>query len=875
MSKVSICALFVFFLTVYTIINATAQDNQKDSIVVTFQPEYNDVSSWHRSLFGNSNRILWATPVKIRILRLKTEKGGLSIVKKGGGMQTKSLRLSDPQGDEWVIRTLQKYPDRKLPENLKHTIVRDILQDQVSAINPFGALTVPPFAEALGIPHSSPEIVYIADDPGLNEYKAEFANATYLFERYAPESDNKNSNSLKVQEKLQEDNDQHVDQKLVLRARLLDMVIGDWDRHEGQWRWEKQKDKDGSVYLPIPRDRDQVYYRTSGVFPWIVSHQWLKSRFQAYEGVLRDVKGWNFGAKDFDRYFLNSLDKNDWEAEIKNVQNSLTDDLISRTIKSLPDTIFRLIGNDLIHKIKLRRDGLPEYSLAYYDFIAEKVEVPMSDKTESFTLNADKEGNVEVLVKNIKKNGELGRTLYQRKFLASTTKEIRLYGMGGEDQFNFSGSNPIKIKIRTIGGDGVDSFKITPDFKDRSKLYVYDRSDEKNTVPGRNQAKLRLSKDTAVNKYNPVGFLYDRVGAVFRGNYNIDQGVQVGAGWMSEKQGFRKEPYASKQEFWADYSTGRKSFIFDYTGNFKKVIGENDLRINVNFLGPNNLSNFFGIGNNSIFENTDYDDDDDDDLESDDDIERDREISYYRNRFDYLTTKIELLRALSSTWRVGVNISTAYYTSSASGNKERFLNEFNVLNPEQQVFVNKFHIGLGASFSFDTRNNSSLPTKGVYWKSDFSAQQQVNDSQRSFGTVKSEFSFFLKPSDRDLVIANKIGGGTTIGSPYFYQLMQLGGVANLRGFHTRRFNGKSSLYYNLDLRFKLFNFTSYVVPGSVGLTAFNDVGRVWQPGEHSNTWHHGYGGGLYVVPAELILIQAAVGFSREGSLPYISIAFNL
>jgi hypothetical protein len=872
MFKVSTCAVIVLFASILYFSESKAQSVKNDSIVVSFQPEYDSVSKWHRVLFGNSNRILWATPIKIRILHLDRERGGMKIVKKGGGMQTKSLRLSDPEGNEYVIRTLQKYPDRKLPENLKHTIVRDILQDQVSAINPFGALAVPPFATALGIPHTDPEIIYLGDDPELKEFRGEFANSTYLFERYAPESDNKNSNTIKVQEKLQEDNDHSVDQKIVLRARLLDMVIGDWDRHEGQWRWDKQKKDGESVYTPIPRDRDQVFYKTSGLFPWIVSHQWLKSRFEPYEAELRDVKGWNFGAKDFDRYFLNSLDLKDWNKQIKAVQTAMTDELIIKTIKALPDTIYKLQGKELIEKIIARRDGLPKYALEYYQFIAKTVEIPMSDKTENIQLQTDSAGDITLTVKNIKKTKELGRTLYKRSFKKETTQEIRLYGMGGADQFSFSGPSKSAIKIRAIGGDGKDEFAVDPDFKSKNSLFIYDRSDEPNNFPNSRQAKLRLSEDTLVNKYHSQGFLYDRVGPVFRGNYNIDQGLQVGAGWMSEKQGFRKSPYASKQDFWVDYSTGRKSLMFDYTGNFKKVIGNNDLRVNVNFLGPNNLSNFFGIGNNSVFENTEEEDDDDNDRDNDD---NDRDISYYRNRFDYLTTKIELLRQLSTKWRLGLNLSTAFYTSSENGNRKRFLKDFDVLNPDQDVFANKFHIGIGASLLFDTRNNVSLPTKGVYWITEFSAQQQLNDAQKRFEVVRSEFSFFLKPHNKDIVLSNKIGGGSTFGSPYFYQLMQLGGVNNLRGFHTRRFVGKTSLYHNLDLRLKLFDFNSYVVPGSVGVTAFNDVGRVWQPKEHSNTWHHGYGGGIYVVPAELILIQAAVGFSEEGTLPYLSVAFNL
>ena len=82
------------------------------------------------------------------------------------------------------------------------------------------------------------------------------------------------------------------------------------------------------------------------------------------------------------------------------------------------------------------------------------------------------------------------------------------------------------------------------------------------------------------------------------------------------------------------------------------------------------------------------------------------------------------------------------------------------------------------------------------------------------------------------------------------------------------------LYHNLDLRLKLFNFTSYLVPGTVGVIGFNDLGRVWEKNEKSGVWHQGFGGGLYVLPGEVILIQAAVGFSKEATMPYISIGFS-
>ena len=100
------------------------------------------------------------------------------------------------------------------------------------------------------------------------------------------------------------------------------------------------------------------------------------------------------------------------------------------------------------------------------------------------------------------------------------------------------------------------------------------------------------------------------------------------------------------------------------------------------------------------------------------------------------------------------------------------------------------------------------------------------------------------------------------------------GISNLRGFYSGRFTGKSMAYDNLELRLKLFDYTSYIAPGTLGIVAFNDIGRVWTPGESSNQWHDGYGGGFYLIPAQLVLVQAVVGFSKDGAYPYISAGFR-
>ncbi|PWK78256.1 hypothetical protein LX99_02096 [Mucilaginibacter oryzae] len=829
-----------------------------DSIKLAIEPQYNHVSGTHRFFLGDNYRALWAAPVTLPVFHIDREKGGLKILQRGGGKQTKSLRLQDPTGQQWVIRTLQKYPEKGLPVNLRPTIAKDILQDQVSAAHPFSALTVPPLAEALGVPHSNPKIVYVPDDPALGEYRQDFANQVFLFEEREPLDAEKTDNTEKVQRKLKDDNDNRVDQKTVLRARLLDMLLGDWDRHEDQWRWEKIDGKHETTYEPVPRDRDQVYYKTSGVFPWIVAHQWLKSKFQGYSNEIRDINGWNFNARYFDRYFLNGLSENDWKEQIAFVQSKLTDDVITKAVKLMPDTIYKLSGPEIISKLIARRNILLKQALEYYKFISIYVDVPASDKTDKFTIAHNANGDITVTVNKIKKDGSIDKVTYQRTFKPGVTKEVRLYGFDGNDQFEVMGSTPSSIIVRMVGGEGRDTFKVDSSLNNKSKNYIYDRSDQENNLPAPSQVRIRTSTDTAVNSYDKTAFKYDRFEPIVLANYSNDIGILLIGGFSYERHGFRKEPYAFRQEFLVNYSLERKSLLFTYVADWKKAIGNNDLRINMLSRGPHNLSNFFGIGNNTVFEN-----------------QGDREISYYRNHYDYVTGDVSLHRNFGNL-HVSAGVAGQFYNSKASNNDERFLNGYNAAFPGEKVFGTRVYGGLTANATIDTRNKLIIPTKGILWTTTASGfSGGGSGSHNTYGQILSEFSFYLNP-DRDsvLVIANRTGVGTTVGNAAYFQQMKLGGSQNFRGFHTNRFTGKTVAYNNLELRLKVTDFTSYLLPGSFGLIGFNDVGRVWVPGESSDRWHDGYGGGVYVIPAQLVLIEAVMGFSKEGSLPYITIGFR-
>ncbi|HNF46724.1 MAG TPA: hypothetical protein PK695_08010, partial [Chitinophagaceae bacterium] len=217
---------------------------------------------------GTNYRKEWNTPLTVPVINLSTEHGGLTPVKRGGGKQTKSLRLEDPQGKQYTFRSIAKFITSKtLPGDLQSEAAADLVSDGVSASYPYAALSMAVLSEAAGVPHGNPKLVYVPDDPKLGEFRADFGNMMVLYEERQPDSVNKVWDTDEVVEKLEKDNDNDVDQLALLRVRILDMFVMDLDRHEGQWNWGAYENGKGKTYYPIAKDRDQAFYINQGLLP--------------------------------------------------------------------------------------------------------------------------------------------------------------------------------------------------------------------------------------------------------------------------------------------------------------------------------------------------------------------------------------------------------------------------------------------------------------------------------------------------------------------------------------------------------------------------------------------------------------------------------
>ena len=538
----------------------------QDSVVRIFADDRYDKGGFFKALFGKNYREEWKTEIEVPVLDIWSM--GMTIAKRGGGHQTKSMRLVDENGRHWVLRSIKKYPELATPEILRGTFAGEIVQDQISSSHPYAAFVIPKLAEAAKVYHTNPKLVWLPDDPRLGEYREDFGGTMYLFEerpannREDIESFGRSKNiisTLAMVEKFRENNHHMADDKACLRARLFDMWLGDWDRHDDQWRWAASKKGDKTIYRPVPRDRDIPFFRTEGFFAWVALRKWGLRSVQEFDPEIRDVPGYGFAARYWDRYFLNELTLEDWQKAAKKMQERLTDELIDDALSAWPEEIYKISGDQIAGFLKSRRDHLNEYAEEYFRFISQRVNVLGSDEDEEFEVNRMENGDTRVRVWNRKNKGKKGDKLYDRTFVKGETKVIRLWGMDGKDEFVLDGEGKKGIKVRVIMGDGADELKDRSNVKGIGrKTLVYDRLDKANEVQKSKETRDLRTNKPEVNEYNRREFNFNRTGPLLNAGFNIDDGLFLGAGVTFRKYTFRRDPFALNEKLVGNIALGHR-----------------------------------------------------------------------------------------------------------------------------------------------------------------------------------------------------------------------------------------------------------------------------------------------------------------------------
>ncbi len=824
----------------------------REYVIVPASRKYDSANWIRRLLVGKNYREEWSTPVKLKMFHLNFERGGMKVTGAGGGFQTKSLHLEDKEGRRWTLRTIDKDPKKVLPKNMQETFARDVVQDVISAAHPYAPLAVAPLAKAAGIAAAEPEFFYVPDNLLLGFYRPLFSNKVVMLEsRDASIDGTDTKSSAKVINKRISTDDHFVDQKAVLRARLLDMMVGDWDRHLDQWRWGVGDTGKGKLYYPIPRDRDQAFFNSDGLIMKLATQRRLPW-MAGFKQDLDRFKWLNHSPRDFDRFFLTELTRKDWAEGITAFQALETDSVIRNAVRQMPEPIVAIRGQEIGDKLISRRDQLFKNGMKYYKFLARDVNILGSNLSETFNVrNVDSGILVEVHARE--KGKDTTRMLYSRIFDPAVTKEIRLYGFNGPDRFSIDENVRTGMRIRMIGGGGPDTF----DVQGRAHSHVYDVRLEPNVLLDHRHTKRHFSDDPTVNDFkvqeNNYSFL--RVPTIGLG-FNPDDGLMAGLGAWRRTYNFRKVPYESDNKLTALFAFARQAFQIKYRGAFIQSIGPYDLLINADLQRPA-LRNFFGYGN---------------------DTKQEKDISFYRARYNMINADVLLQQRLFGILRMGIGPSYNYYSNHEYTNEKKVLENPELLGLDSgSVYTSKQYLGGKLFLNINNQNSELFPTRGIRWHTEFNMQKGISGDARPFTALHSDMDIYASLAElAQLVAVLRFGGGHIFSKDFeFFQAMSVGQNNYLRGFRRNRFSGRSMAYNSVELRFKLFDVKSYILPGALGLVAFNDVARVWSDGEHSARWHDSYGGGLYYIPFNMFIISATMAYSEEDPLFNITIGTKL
>ncbi|RMF00311.1 MAG: metallophosphoesterase, partial [Bacteroidetes bacterium] len=419
-------------------------------------------------LWGQHYRAAYASEITVPELDLAAE--GLVPVKRGGGFQTNSLRIESPTTKrQYTLRSVDKDASRTVPYPLNTDLILDLVGDNFSASHPLAALAVAPLAERAGVYHTNPQLVFLPSQPALGHFNEDYAGALYLFEERPDDEHWQDANyfgnpekivsTFRMLEETRQEHDERVDQHWTLRSRLFDLVIGDWDRHDDQWRWARIQRGEAHYYRPIPRDRDQAFAHYDGLIFAFARQLSVKSKqWRPFTTQLGRIHWATYNAYLFDQSFLTTMEWKDWQQAIEHLQTTLTDEGIEQAFaEAWPEPFLSRDAPAIKQTIRLRRNQLEAIARDYYEFLAREVDILGTDEKDLFLIERQGNGQTRVRVFNTNKKAEREALLYDRLFLSEETKVIHCYGLADDDIFQVRGDVEYGLRIDLVGGEGEDT----------------------------------------------------------------------------------------------------------------------------------------------------------------------------------------------------------------------------------------------------------------------------------------------------------------------------------------------------------------------------------------------------------------------------------
>ncbi len=828
--------------------------------VSAYKKEDTEKGKSYRWFWGEHYRDIYGVDLEVPVVTLDTLMGGFTIDRKGGGHQSRALRLIDKDGKNFALRGVKKsavrflqsvvFTDTYIENDFKETTTEDVLFDFYTSSHPYATLTIGDLADAIGVYHTNPTLIYVPKHKDLGDYNEEFGDELYIIEE-RPDDDFINVESFgkpdgiestsDVIKNLRKDEKYQIDEGAYIKARLFDMLIGDWDRHQDQWRWSRfDISDDEKIYRPIPRDRDQAFSNYDGALLDIMKVLIPPSKqFQEYKGELKKIKWINSAGIKMDRNFTQNSSKEVWLEQAQFIQQNLTDEAIDKAFSKLPKEVINETSEGIKEKLKARRETMVDIASRYYDYLTKLVIITGTDKDDYFDITR-LNGKTKISVSRIKDDKVLP-PYKERTLTAKEAKEIWIYGLDDDDKFSVKGGGSKPIFTRIVGGQNNDVYTI----EDGRGVKVFEHHSKPNTIVKKGGATFRLKDIYSNNTYDFDKYI-QRINNILPSiGFNPDDGMKIGITDVYTVKGFKNFPHHRKHIIKAGYYFATQGFDLQYDGEFANTFGKWNLIAGGRFASESFTQNFFGFGNNTPYDNDTVD------------------LDYNRVKTGILSGKIGVVK----TGYIGsrMTLTAGVEKVEVEETPGRFISEEFAGMPE--VFEDKVFGNVEGIYSYSSSDNVAFPTRGMAFSLKSGIKTNLEETTRTFGYIIPSLEFFNAiTKNRKLVLHTKAYGHFNIGDSFeFYQAANLGADTGLRGFREQRFSGDSALAFGTDLRYSLLKFKTGLLPLKLGVFGGFDFGRVWVDDEISNnTWHTDFGGGILISAVDAITGQVSFFNSDEG-----------
>ena len=795
-----------------------------------------------RWLFGARYRALWVDTVRVPVLDVSRFDGGLRPIAAdtvygareiflAGRTQRYSFRLIDPKLDPLV------------PADVRTAAVVGPVQDLVSGMHPGAPFVTAPLARAARIAEQDPVLVKFARDSSLDGYLPSFGgNAGYLRSDLLASSISGQDASIDTDSlaSLLDSADAPVDAPAFLRSRLFDLFVGSTHLVPGAQRW-LYATSDSLGWRPVPTGHQLAFARFDGLVASLARA--AVPLFTVFGAKYPSGLGETEYQLAVDRRFLGSLSWPAWEATAKEMQAELTDSVIDAAVHTMPAPWEGRSATALAKALKARRDKLPQAAGALYLLLAKEPDVYASANADTIIAARTEDGTLDLTVPS----------MFQRRFLGTETKEVRLYLAGGNPLLIMRGAAYGGPRLRIITGSAratvIDSSTAMA-----STLLVNDSaglSTVTDAVPGAPPTILHAPMDapsfSPLGKSSAVKPAQDaRYGPVVWFEFGSNLGVLLGGG--IQRIGYEGDyaPYRSKQWLRVGYATQPREYAVQYHGDFRFSGGSTRLYVDAERSGIT-LLRFYGLGNNTVDTGS---------------------SSFYSSKQVIYSVYPSLVFHLNKidTLAIGPLFKSVETDTSAH----------NFINSDRPYGWPTFNeLGLKLAFAHDTRDSPVAPRSGVLVAGSAKYFPAILDAGGQFGGVAGAVSTYWTPGAAERFTIAVRAGGEKIWGPFpAFESAFLGGETTVGGLPAQRYAGDASAYGNFEARWQLAPLP-FVLRWDFGVSGILDVGRVFATGETSDRWHTGVGGAIWaMLPDRSLGGTLALIFSQGNVALYAGTAFR-